>query len=191
MSTLFAVVSPVASYLWWNKDWWQPPAMLSFNGVSIIEDILIGFLFGGIAAVIYESFLGKNLKASFTPHQKGFYFFTVFTLVACAIFFSLFKLNSFFSIVIALSLTTIGVLSVRRDLIKSSLFSGILTLLISLPFYLLAYFISPEWAEVTYKFKTLSGILAYGFPIEEFIFWLFYGFTIGPAYEYAKGWGFK
>lgn len=27
MSFLVAVVSPVASYLWWNKDWWMPPSL--------------------------------------------------------------------------------------------------------------------------------------------------------------------
>jgi len=189
MSILSGLVNPIATYLWWTKDWWQPPSII--HGVSAPEDILFGFLFGGICAVVYESFFKKKLVNTEVPHQKGFIFFVVFTLVACAFLFSFIKFNSPTAIVIAMFLTALGLLSVRKDLIRSSLYSGVLTLLISLPFYLVAYFLSPEWSAVTYKFGTLSGITVYGFPIEEFIFWFFYGLSIGPAYEYAKGWGFK
>jgi hypothetical protein len=191
MSFLVAVVSPIASYLWWNRDWWQPPSFFSIGGVSMVEDILLGFLFGGIAAVIYESFFKKTVKSVTSPHPKSFYLFAIFTLVACAVLFSVFDVNSFTAIISALIMVSIIILSLRRDLVRSSLYSGFLTLLISIPFYILAYFVSPEWAAVTYKFKTLSGVTLYGFPVEEFIFWLFYGFAIGPVYEYAKGWGFK
>ena len=189
MSILVAIISPISSYLWWNKDWWQPPSV--FSGVIAPEDILLGFLFGGIAAVIYEFAFKKSLRHSANSHRNGFIFLLVTLIVTCAVLFSLVKVNSFTAITIALILTAAGALSVRRDLIRSALHSGLLTLFISLPFYIFAYFLSPEWSIVTYKFGTLSGITSYGFPIEEFIFWFIFGLAIGPAYEYLKGWGFK
>ncbi|MDO8561714.1 MAG: lycopene cyclase domain-containing protein [bacterium] len=161
------------------------------GGGAPLEDLLIGFLFGGIAAVIYEIIFKKNLRHTTISHKNGFIFLVATSLILCASMFSLIKVNSFTAIVTAMVLATAGILSVRKDLIRSSLYSGFLTLLVALPFYILIYVASPEWAMSTYKFGTLSGTVIYGFPIEEFIFWFFFGLVIGPIYEYAKGWGFK
>lgn len=191
MSVLCAAISPIASYLWWNKDWWQPPSILSVGGVSAPEDILLGFLFTGVSAVIYDFAFKKNLRHTAVSHTNAFVFLIVTSLVVCAALFSLIKVTSFTAITIAMVLATVGILSVRRDLIRSSLYSGLLTLLVAFPFYILIYIMSPGWSVVTYKFGTLSGMTVYGFPIEEFIFWFFYGLVIGPIYEYAKGWGFE
>jgi hypothetical protein len=192
MSTLVAIISPVASYLWWNKDWWLPPSIFGGQVYTIIpEDILLGFVFGGIAAVIYEFYFHKKLNHNKHSHKKGFAVFVLLTVIICWTLFSLFKFNSFYSIVISTILVSLGVFSMRRDLIKSSFYSGILTLIIALPFYFVIHLIAPDWAFITYKYEFLSGFTIYDFPIEEFIFWFFYGLTIGPAYEYLKGWSFK
>ena len=192
MSFLVAIVSPVASYLWWNKDWWLPPSLWGGQNYTFIpEDVLLGFLFGGIAAVIYEFSFGKGLSKNRKPHKKMFTLFVLLTFAICAVLFSLFNFNSFYSIIISMILISLGVLSIRRDLIKSSVYSGALTLIVAIPFYAIIHFISPDWALITYKYQFLSGVTIYNFPIEEFIFWFFYGLTIGTAYEYAKGWGFK
>lgn len=190
VSILVAILSPITSYLYWNKDWWIPPSILS--GYPVIpEDILLGFVFGGITAVIYEFCFHKKIKPGALPHKRSFWFllFLLF-LISAILFFSL-NLNSFYSIIVSITFIGVSVAYIRKDLVKSSLLSGLLTLIMSIPFYVIIHFLSTDWALVTYKYEYLSGFTVYNFPIEEFIFWFFYGLLVGPAYEFIKGWKFK
>jgi len=112
-------------------------------------------------------------------------------MLLCTFFFSLVKTNSFTATAVSLFLVAIGLMCVRRDLIRSSLYSGILTLLISIPFYIFVHNLDSGWALVTYQYEYLTGLTIYNFPIEEFIFWFLFGLAVGPMYEYMKGWSFK
>ena len=194
VSTVVAIISPLSSYLWWNKDWWLPPSILGGQNYTYIfapEDVLLGFLFGGISAVIYEALFAKKVLPVQKVRNNLFGAVVVISLLCCSICFYFFNLNSFYSIIVAMISTVLLIVYSREDLLKSSFYSGILTLLILLPFYTIIYILDPQWAWITYKYDFLFGFNIFGFPIEEFIFWFFYGAAIGPLYEYTKGWGFS
>ena len=134
MSIINAIVSPLSSYLWWNKDWWLPPSV--FGGQSYVfapEDVLLGFIFGGLVSIIYEFSFGKHLLNTEHPHKKSFHLLVLFSVIICAASFSVLNLNSFYSIVVAMLFVTISIWFVRKDLIKSSIYTGILSLVLCLP----------------------------------------------------------
>src|SRR5688572_32751862 len=59
MSLFVAVSGLIAEGLWWTVDWWHPPTI---TGTRVgIEDFLLGFTNGGVAAVLYETIFRKRL----------------------------------------------------------------------------------------------------------------------------------
>ena len=59
MSMLVAILGMFSEYLWWTHDWWRPQTI---TGTTIgIEDLLLGFTNGGIAAVLYEELFKKRM----------------------------------------------------------------------------------------------------------------------------------
>jgi len=68
------IASLIASWLWWTKDWWFPPNIM--NTRVGIEDFIIGFSCGGIAAVIYEEVFKKDfVRAVGKSTRSGSRFF--------------------------------------------------------------------------------------------------------------------
>jgi hypothetical protein len=74
----------------------------------------------------------------------------------------------------------------RPDLIQNGLYSGVIMLVCSLPSYFLIQYLSASWIANVYQFNHLSGILLWGIPIEELVFWFLAGSMFGPFYEYAR-----
>lgn len=59
LSIWVAIGSLITAYFWWTIDWWRPETI---TGTRIgLEDLLLGFSNGGIAAVIYEEVFRKRL----------------------------------------------------------------------------------------------------------------------------------
>ena len=94
--------------------------------------------------------------------------------------------TSFWASVLAMSFTAIAMAFIRKDLIISSLLSGFLMAIVSIPSYLLILGLSSQWINNTYL-NSLSGIRLEGIPIEEFVFWFLSGLVFGPFYEYWQG----
>ena len=97
--------------------------------------------------------------------------------------FFIFKLNSFLSSIIAFSIPTIIIYIRRKDLIKNSLISGVLVMILSIPLYFLLEFITPGWIGKIWLFKPQVFLYV---TIEEYIWYFLVGAFIGPLYEYWK-----
>ncbi len=169
------------------QDWWQP---LTITGTSIgIEDFLIGFSIGGIAAVIYEEIyrrrLRKGVGGTLAPSDPGF-FLLLFPLLYLILFFLL-ELGSFYSVVVA-CLASIGfMLFSRRDLWRDSLMSGVIMLAIGSGVYFLLFLIKPDYIQqFWYLPDHWYAQLLFGVPIGEYIWFFLIGAYIGPLYEYLK-----
>lgn len=185
MSMLAGVLNPIMAWLLWNGDWWSP---LTITATKVgIEDFILGFTAGGIAAVLYEEIFKKYFHTRRgRPHNLGFIIFSLSILAGIISLFYVFNLSSFWATFITLTLAGIILMVLRLDLFKDAITSAVLMVVACLPFYIVATVISPEWVTNTYAIGNLSGYKLYNIPVEEFIFFFQLGFIVGPAYEYWK-----
>lgn len=86
----------------------------------------------------------------------------------------------------ALAVADIILILQRRDLIIDALLTGICMVIGIFPFYLILNFISPGYIENIWATANLSRIGFFSYPIEDIIFYFFFGFFIGPLYLYWK-----
>jgi len=182
MSLLIGLLSVATSYYWWTIDWWRPPTL--FGTKVGIEDFILGFVTGGVMATIYEVLFKRTFYKRKSHHHinDGLTILFLLGMVTSWVFYSL-QLTSFLASTFAMTLAVIVILLVRRDLLWDSFLSGILTVIVSMLFYVSILVLSPEWIEVTYQ-SALSGIKLFLIPIEEYIFWFLAGMVFGPFYEY-------
>ncbi|MFA5999873.1 MAG: lycopene cyclase domain-containing protein [Candidatus Paceibacterota bacterium] len=185
MSTMVGILGLMTSYYWWTVDWWRP---LNITSTRIgIEDFIIAFTSGGIMATIYEVVFKRGLYKRKLHHHvgAGLTILLFLSQTTMWLFWGV-GLTSFWASTVAMLLTALVVLFIRKDLIVTSLLSGILMALVSFSFYLVVLLISREWIDHTYLYG-VSGVRFIGVPIEEFIFWFLSGLVFGPFYEYWQG----
>jgi len=183
MSLAIGIGSVVTAYLWWTIDWWQP-ATVTATRIGI-EDFILGFSNGGIAAVLYEAIFRKKFSKS--KSKKNYSNTIMISLILLLIISFLFwglNITSFWASTIAMILASIYMLITRKDLFLNALASGFLMALVSLPIYYILIWIFPDFVNKTYLFQYLSNIKITGIPIEDLIFYFLFGFIIGPLYEY-------
>jgi len=193
MSSLCALFGPIGEYFFF-KDYWRPYLMgilKMFNVVIAIEDLVFGFVFGGIIAVIYEFFIGKK----FMKRERPNYVMLLLIVNGLAIFValtSILGINSIISCMIAFLINTVIMYIKRKDLIWDIILSGLFTGIIALVFYFIYIRIFPGYVEKVWLLKNTNlGILFLGIPLTE-IFWAFTaGMAIGPFYEFLMGYKLK
>ncbi|MGH2564784.1 MAG: lycopene cyclase domain-containing protein, partial [Ginsengibacter sp.] len=185
MSLIIGILGLMTSYYWWTVDWWRP---LNITGTRIgIEDFIIAFTSGGIMATIYEVIFKRGLYKRKLHHHAGAGL-TILLLLSQTTMWLFWGvgLTSFWASTVAMLLTALVVMVIRKDLIITSLLSGLLMAIISFSFYGVVIFLSPQWIGHTYL-DGLSGTRFIGIPVEEFVFWFLSGLVFGPLYEYWQG----
>jgi len=183
MSFGIGIGSIVTAYLWWTIDWWRPETIT--NTRVGIEDFLMGFSNGGIAAVLYEGVFKKRLlkRVKETNDRETLNLCLILFFITAFLFWGL-NITSFWASTIAMVAAAIYILFTRRDLFLNALASGILMATVSLPFYYILIWLFPAFVHKTWLFEYLSRITVTGIPIEDLIFYFLFGFIIGPLYEY-------
>jgi hypothetical protein len=185
ISLLFGIAG-IFSELVYVQDWWRPVTIT--NSLVGIEDFLVAFLIGGIASTIYSRGFKKKIKKGKTnfPKLKYRYIGIMFILIFF-VSFLLFK-NSFYSSIAAFVFGMSGMWLKRRDLILTSIISGVLTLMIGLVTYFILIIIQPEFIKQFWYIgnEWYSGLL-FGIPIKEYIWYFLAGMFAGPLYEYLLG----
>ena len=190
MSVLIGVISVVTEYCWYTKDWWRPEAI---PGIWIgFEHFLMGFGSGGIIASIYEEVFKKRLykRTSKKYSPRGSLVLLMLAWFTSVLFWT-FHITSFWSSTVAMIVIALLMFYYRRDLLAAGFLTGLCMVIVSLPMYWGILLIYPHWVQETYLFNYLSGILVFGIPIEELVFWFLAGFLWGPFYEYWKGEKFR
>ena len=119
----------------------------------------------------------RNLNFAFLLSLMLFIFFGSFFLL---------KLNSFIGTILAFAITTIIIYAKRHDLIKDSLLSGVILMLLSFLGYHLLNLITPGFFDKFWLFKNIGKIIFLGIPLEEYVWFFLAGCLIGPLYEYWK-----
>ena len=185
MGLLVAPLGPL-SKLFYSREYWDPSYLFTFFGIGL-EEVLLGFFIGGIAAVIYEKLFIKKFER--TKKEPG-YNMIILAITGLALFI---VLNLFFKIssVYASSIGFIAIGSIilikRRDLIKNAIMSGVLVSLVLFIFYLIYMAIYPNIILDWFQLEKISGILILGIPLEELIWGFSWGFLVGPFYEFWQG----
>jgi hypothetical protein len=188
MGIIFGIAAILTSKIY-AQDWWKP---LTISGkLPAIEDFLFGFLAGGIFSVIYEYLFNKKIKIKrnnkIRKIKRDIDLLLVIGLLAILpIGVILFKLNTFISTILAFAIPTLIIWIKRKDLIKDSLISGLLTLIIAIIIYQILNIITPGFFNEFWLFKNVGHIFLVGIPLEEIIWFFLAGAYMGPLYEYWK-----
>jgi len=184
VSIIFLIIGPFVQFVY-TIDWWKP---LTITGTLIgIEDFIFAFSIAGIASVIYEEFFKKKTKSK--KKKENIKSFILLLGLAAVLFFGTFyafKIHSFYSSIISLFVPTLVILWQRSDLIKDSLFSGILMVLLSIVCFSIIDIFMPAVIQNFWYFHNLSGIMILSAPLEDVVWFFFVGMFIGPLYEYWK-----
>lgn len=182
---MVAILGLFSEYLWWTKDWWRP---LTITGTVIgMEDLLLGFTNGGIAAVLYEEIFKKRIyRYKSSNHNLGIALLIISSYIIFAIMFYILKLNSFIATAVIQIIMGGVLILLRKDLIYDALLTGFCLTITSIPVYLLLEYLSSNFIENTWLWQNLSGITFMKIPIEDLIFYFLAGFSIAPFYLYWK-----
>ncbi len=187
MSSIFAVAGPVADILY-TKDWWRPLTIT--NTVIGPEALLVGFMIGGIASVVYTSLIRggiKILKASGKKELAKNLNFVYMILISVLIFFGSFyllKFNSLLATSFALSIPTIFIWIKRKDLIINSLITGMLLVVIASLVYTFLELLTPGWINAFWFFKNIPNVVIFNLPADDIIWYFLAGLFVGPLYEF-------
>src|SRR5258706_4641490 len=186
MGILITILGLSAEYIWWTKDWWHPQTI---TGTKIgIEDALLGFSNGGIAAVLYEEVFKKRIyKYKGTNHKKAMIVFIALLFLAMNTLLYFFHFTSFIVTATGLLIISAIVIYVRRDLFLDAIITGLCMVLITIPIFLLLQYLSPGYIDHTWIWPSLSKIRFMGIPIEDITFYFLSGIFISPLYLYWKG----
>jgi len=191
MSLIFGFCGPLADSLYY-KDWWLPLTIM--NTTVSFEAFIVGFCLGGIIAVIYEETFKDRLKIkreNRKERKKEFSLFIITLILIGLIFFGtyyIFDFNSLYATIFAMLIPTLFIWIKRRDLIKVSLISGLLTLSAAIAVYSILIFIAPNWITFFYKFKNVPAIVLFNVPIDDFIWYFLGGCLVAPLYPFwVKG----
>ncbi len=186
MSIIFAFLGPLVD-LAYSIDWWN--AQTITNTRIGMEAIIFGFGFGGITAVIYEVIFRKHLriqKKGNTKERKNLRMFLVTLGLLIGYFggFFILKLNSLLSTILATIICLTIIYIKRPDLIKNSIISGILILILGISINNILELLTPGWIEALYLFNNTPKIIILNMSIDDIIWFLCAGLVIGPLYEY-------
>lgn len=189
MSLIFGFAGPLADLAYF-RDWWKPITMN--NSWFSIEAILVAAMIGGISSILYEEIFRDRLvrlrtKKINTGHNK-IAFIALIALTAFLFYFCyfMFRLNSFYSTIITFIIPTLIVWYKRRDLIITSLLSGILLLSVAVAVYTVLEFLTPGWITEFWYFNNTPRIIICNLPIDDIAWYLLGGMYIGPLYPFWR-----
>ena len=178
------ILGPISEF--WYKDYWLPEYAFWF--IPRLEDYLFGFLIGGISAVIYEVILAKKLIKKPSAAPSWLVASLVIMVIATLIIFNnILGINSIYASFIAFILIAMAIWRRRPDLIWNSILSGLFLAVISIVFYLFYLSLYPNIIKDWWLLHNISGILVFGIPIEEPIWFFLWGMIGGPLYEFLRG----
>lgn len=174
---------------WYFKDYWYPPSLFGNTKISL-EDFLFGFAFTGIAATICKVIFRKESKKYIKGHKIIFFIFFVIGVFSLLLFNNLLKINSI--LVSSFTFLTLSFITVfiRKDLVVQSIMSGILSLLVIIPIYVLLFnFISPSyWDKYWLLANTTFGIKIIGnVPVTELLWYFSWSCFAGIACDFYHG----
>lgn len=187
MIFLGIIMQPLVIFGYYSVPTYWHPSL--FFGLPVgIEDLLGGFFLSGIAGVIYEEISNIHLKkireSLKIEAEHGIVPLLVLILSLGAFF--VFKTNIMITLVVGLVLGTILLGTIRPNLRKAILLSGIYFGLLYSIIFSIWLFLFPE-ALQWWNLDIFWGVTILGVPLGEVLFGFLYGAFWGPIYEFLFG----
>lgn len=182
-----AILSWFLQFFYLN-DYWNPPYLLAGKFLRI-EDLAFGFVVGLFTAVIYEEISKRRLRKLNRPMPNKYNFVLILVtslLGSLIIFTAIWGVNSIYSSYIGFLISSLYIWRKRSDLIFDSLISGMILVSVAIFYYIVIIYLFPDIVSNWLIAKNISGIFILGFPIEEILWYLIFGFLVGPLYEFWK-----
>lgn len=172
--------------------YWEPLTIFDLAGRYRIdlESIIFAFAVGGIAAVTYEFISGAREKrlAHRVQHQARHQLHTLAVLspiVVFAFFSLLTPLNPIYSAIIGLTFGALATAWCRPDLTDSIKKGAVIfTGLYFVVFFATFVVLFPNYVQMYWNLKEISGVLIFGVPLEELLFAGALGAMWGSIYEH-------
>ncbi|MCX6766259.1 MAG: lycopene cyclase domain-containing protein [Candidatus Moranbacteria bacterium] len=168
-------------FIWFLKDYWYPLKYVSAS-MFVSQELIFGFFVGGIVSVIFSDKNNKKSKENFNVIRFLIPLGVLFS--SMIVFSNLIGFNSIYACDIGFAITACMILYLEPDLIKKSFISGFLMVATSVIGYLILLTIYPNIVRDWWLLRNISGILAFGIPIEEILFFLLFGLSFGPIYNF-------
>ena len=167
------------------------PANITSTKIGYIEGALTGFMIAGVATVIYEDIFRERIilkKGNKKELIEDFHLLllTLFTIVASLSAFFILHINSLLSTLFAFGVPVLLIYYSRRDLIKASLLTSLLLVVIAAGVYTVINFFTPGWIIKFWYFKNVPNIIVLNLPLDDLLWYLFAGAYLGPLYEYWR-----
>ena len=171
-------------------EYWNPPSLFELaqrTGFDI-ESIIFSFAIGGIAAVLYNVILRKQMEVLSRAERhhmrhRWHRWALAVPFVAFPILYFL-PWNPIYAGITAMALGAIAAVLCRPDLKAETLLGGVLFLALYSIFLLGLKWSAPGYIEQVWNLKALSGIVIYGLPIEELMFGFSFGLVWTGIYEH-------
>ncbi len=186
LGLIAGVLAVFFGYYYANLDYWRP--IYLFPNI-LFEDFYYGFIFGGISTEIYEFLFHKrnSVRRLYPRHLVLFIGLVVSSLVIFFLIVNILKLNSIVACLVVPLVMGIATIIFRPDLMKSSIYNGLITTIITVIMFKIILLYYPQLFANHWFLNKLSGLFFLSIPLEEVIFAFAVGFGIGNIYEFAFG----
>lgn len=160
------------------------------------ESLLFSFAVGGIATVLYETFLRTKRKkvGSQEQFQRKHRFHRLALLspfLSFAIAYFFMPINPIYSAILAMSVGALACWLCRPDLLKSMIIGSLLFFAIYFIVFLIGFvWVFPGYVKEVWNLPAISGILVVGVPIEELLFAASLGSMWSSVYEHFSWYRF-
>jgi hypothetical protein len=185
-SLIIAPLGPLSEF-WFLKDYWRRPTITGYP-ISI-EDVLFSFAIGGIAYSIYKVFFKMSVVEDHeSPPQAWLVVaFLIIIILPLLILTDVFHVNSIFSSAFSLLLIAILTWVLRPDLLKPSILSGILVVILFFLVYKVMQVIFPSAIEYWCMGCNPLSMRISGINIEELLWDFSWGLAGGTMVEAITG----
>ncbi len=188
----FLTIFGLTEHFWYYGRYWTPTWLIKLPFLNAgIEDFLLCFFYGGIAAALYEEVfrkrLIKNRKYSQSQRQKILIVAILTGFLTVLLGENVFKLGIIFSTGWGIVTTGLVLLYYRKDLLKPALLNFLLMLVVVLLWQGGTRLLFPNMYSDFWIRSSVSNVYWFGVLFEEYFFHACMAFGIGPIFEVFYG----
>jgi hypothetical protein len=184
-SLIIMPLGPLSEF-WFLKDYWRRPTITGYP-ISA-EDVIFSFAIAGIAYSIYKVFFNMLVVEGHDQPRGGLVIaFLIIIILPLFILTDLLHINSIFSSTFSLFLIAVLTWILRPDLLKPSIVSGILVVILFFLVYKAMQVIFPSAIEYWCMGCNQSGLRLSGINIEELLWDISWGLAGGTMVEAVTG----